>query len=171
LLLVAALAVVALWIVRATQPAGAGIPPVVLTNGAASVDAVAERFVAALSARDFRAIEALRVDETEYRRLIMPGSVKPGQAPQNMPEKKSEYFWRSANTKSIYSLATIVEQYGGKPYRLKRVEVPRVDRFAWYTAHRDPILHLVAGGEDVELQLGTIAEYGGRFKFISYYSD
>jgi hypothetical protein len=171
-MILAAVLAAAVWIWQRPQDAGAGIPPMTFGNAATSADALVERFLVALAAGDRNAIESLRVDENEYRRLIMPGSVKPGQKPQLMPDKKSEYFWRDANTKSVYTLAGIVADYGGKSYRLKTIERGRTERFAWYTAHRDPILHLEAeDGRPVRLQLGSIAELNGGFKFISYYSD
>jgi hypothetical protein len=147
-------------------------PGIQLTNGQASRAALIERFVQALSANDRKAIEALRVNEEEYRTLIMPGSVKPGQPPQQMPEAKSEYFWKHHDTLSTYTLNALLEGRGGKPYTVEKVDCPRVEELAWYTAHRDPIIHLgTAEGSVVELQVGTIAEHDGHFKFISYRSD
>jgi hypothetical protein len=152
--------------------AGAELPRIHLTNGQNSRAALIGRFVQALSANDRNAIEALRVNEEEYRTLIMPGSVKPGQPPQQMPEAKSEYFWNHHNTLSAYTLNALLKGRGGKPYTVKKIEFPRIDELAWYTAHRDPIIHLgTAEGSVVEIQVGTIAEHDGHFKFISYRSD
>jgi hypothetical protein len=102
----------------------------------------------------------------------MPGSVKPGRPPQLMPADKSEYFWRHHNTLSVYSLNGVLKGYGGESFRLKSIEHPPVEQFAWYSAYRDPILRLEnAAGEGIEIQLGSIAEYQGRYKFISYRAD
>lgn len=154
------------------EPAGAGVPDISFANSSSSPDDLVGRFVTALAANDRAAIERLRVDEREYRDVIMPGSVKPGRPPQIMPDRKSEYFWRHHNTLSVYSLDGVLKGYGGGSLRLRRVEYLRVEPFAWYTAYRDPILQLeTATGEVVSLQLGSIAEYRGRYKFISYRAD
>jgi hypothetical protein len=170
--LAAALFAVGLLTYRTVDRADAGTPDIVLANGAGSPDELVNRFLAALAANDRGQIESLRVDENEYRNLIMPGSVKSGFPPQLMPDKKSEYFWRQHNTLSVYTLVGLLKGYGGESFRLKKVEYPRVDEFIWYKAYRDPTLLLESeGGEVVELQLGSIAEYRGRYKFISYRSD
>ena len=52
--------------------AAAPHPP--LSGGASSVDDLLAKFVAAIEAKDVAALDALRVDETEYRKIIMPGS-------------------------------------------------------------------------------------------------
>ncbi len=126
----------------------------------------------ALAANDRKGVERLAVNEHEYRALILPGSVKPGKPPQIMPEEKSAYFWRMLYTNSFYTLDNIMQGHGGKKYNLKRIEVQRVEPFAWYIAHRDPILVLEEDdGTRLDVRLGSIAEYNGQFKFISFWSD
>jgi hypothetical protein len=147
-------------------------PRIALSNALGSPDELAAAFVAALSANDRAAIERLRINEQEYLTLILPGSVKPGSPPQVMPRRKSEYFWSHNNSLNLYSLDALMRSSGGRQLRLERLELPQADRRAWYVVHRDPILHLVqADGSQVELQLGSVAEHGGRFKFISYRAD
>jgi hypothetical protein len=170
--LAAALIAIGLVARNGAERADDEFPVVALSNGATSPDELVSRLLAALAVNDRTGIERLRVDENEYRRLIMPGSVQPGSPPQLMPENKSKYFWQRHDTLSLYSLAGILKGYAGQSFRLKRIDYPRVEQFAWYSAYRDPIAHLeTEAGETVDLPLGSIAEYRGRYKFISYHFD
>jgi hypothetical protein len=154
---------------RYDVPPGA---PVGLANGQPSRAALVDRFVDALSVHDRAAIERLRVDENEYRRLIVPGSVKPGQPPQTIPDQKLDYFWKRNATLDLYTLDGLLASFPAEKYDVEGIEVHRVEQLAWYTVHRDPIIHLRSkAGVAVDLQLGSIAEHDGRFKFISYQSD
>ena len=78
------------------------------------MDELLGRFVAALEANDGAALEALRVDETEYRKIIMPGSVKPGQPPQKLSPAADQYFWESLDTKSRYGGRALLAGYRGR---------------------------------------------------------
>jgi hypothetical protein len=151
--------------------AAAGIPDTSLTNGAGSPDELVNRFLTALAANDRGRIEDLRVDENEYRNVI--ARLRHGQvATTTDARQQSEYFWRRNNTLSVYSLNGVLKGYGGESFRLKKIDYARIDEFVWYKAYRDPVLHLeTEAGEPVDLQLGSIAEYRGRYKFISYNSD
>lgn len=170
--LAGALMAIGLLTYQTADRVDASIPRIAFAGGADSVEALAQHFLAALAANDRQGIERLRVDETEYRAFIMPGSVKPGQPPQIMPEDKSEYFWRHHNTLSYYTLNNLLKIHGDNNYRLEKVDAPRVQQYAWYTAHRAPILHLqTEDGHELQIQLGSIAEHEGRFKFISYRFD
>jgi hypothetical protein len=167
-----ALVALALWGSSVALRTEADLPEIRFANAKPSRDALIAGFVQALSANDREAIEKLRIDQNEYRNFILPGSVKPGRPPQIMPDDKNAYFWQHHNTLSVYSLGGLLKSYGGKIWSVRKIEYPRVDEFAWYIAHRDPIIHLQSeDGTVTTLQVGTIAEHNGRFKFISYRSD
>lgn len=171
-LLTLAFLALGLWTRAIASPTAVGPPKIRLSNAELGREILIEKFVAALSTADREDIERLRIDENEYRSLILPGSVQPGQPPRIIPADKSRYFWQLGDTKSRYSLNALLRSYGGRPYSIDRVDFQRVERFAWYTAHRDPVIYLKASNGTVhELRLGSIAEFNGRYKFISYYSD
>lgn len=155
-----------------TAPRGAALHPP-LSGGASSVDELLEKFVAALGAKDGKALEALRVDEDEYRKIIMPGSVKPGQPPQKLSPAADEYFWQSLNMKSLYGGRALLAGYGGRQYRVKSVTwVKGIDDYAWYRCYdRLELTMLDADGEEHVLDTGSVAEVDGRFKFISFIRD
>jgi len=142
-----------------------------LTGGAASIDELIGKFVRALDAKDARALHRLRVTETEYRDIIIPGTVKPGAAPRaDVSQQTSEFFWSVMNQKSEDFARAFIKGLGGRHYKRKELTFSKGTReFAWYTAHGD--VHLIledAAGRRQELNTGTIAEIGGRYKFIGF---
>jgi len=152
-------------------PAANGAPQITLETAASSRDELIGQFLAALSANDREAIERLRINESEYLDLVLPGSVQRGKPPQIMPEKKSVFFWHYLDTRSRYFLRALTRRFAGKPLELTSVEVQKVEPLLWYTVHRDPILHVKYEDKILDIHIGSIAEIDGQFKFISYYTD
>jgi hypothetical protein len=144
--------------------------PAPLAHAAASVDALIDRFLAALATKDKAAIEQLRVSEAEYRDVILPGSVPPGQPPKIYPEPTSRYFWNLLNTKSQYSLNSVIAGAGGHTLLRKETRYQKgVQEYAWYRAYKHPELTLVdEQGQEIQLSTGSIAEVNGQYKFISF---
>ena len=155
-----------------TAPRGAAPHPP-LSGGASSVDELLGRFVKALEANDGDALEALRVTEDEYRKIIMPGSVKPGEPPQKLSPKADEYFWQSLDTKSLYGGRALLAGYKGRTYRITNVTwLKGIDDYAWYRCYDRLELTLVdQRGEELKLNTGSVAEVDGQFKFISFIRD
>jgi len=153
-------------------PGGAAAHPP-LSGGASSVDELLGKFVTALENNDRDALEALRVDETEYRKIIMPGSVPPGQPPQRLSPAADEYFWESLNGKSIYNRMYLLHSFGGHRYRIKSVEwLKGIRDFAWFRCYDRLELTLVDDqGTEHVVNTGSVAQVGGRFKFISFIRD
>ena len=153
-------------------PSGARAHPP-LSGGTSSVDELLGRFVAALEANDGAALEALRVSEDEYRKIIMPGSVKPGQPPQKLSPAADEYFWQSLNLKSLYGGRALLAGYSGRKYRIRNVTwLKGIDDYAWYRCYdRLELTMLDESGEEHMLNTGSVAEVDGRFKFISFIRD
>jgi len=141
-----------------------------LQHAAPSVDALLDQFVKALARRDEQALHRLRVNEQEYRRIIIPGTVKPGEPPRQVAEEPSQFFWSMLNQKSEDVARTFLEQYGGHTLKRKNVSFTKGTRqFAWYTALGDVRLTLEdESGQVRELGTGTIAEIDGRYKFIGF---
>lgn len=167
---------------NATQPIsvpdGAQATPAVvavdrLTGGAVSVDELIDRFVAALAAGDTAAVEALRITEAEYRGVLIPGSVAPGEPPQVVSEQGLEYFWTEMSQKSAAHRAAILARFGGRPLTRVRYSFDKGEReFAGYKAYQR--LRLVLRdeqGQEVELGTGSIVERDGVFKFASFIRD
>lgn len=156
-----------------TAPRAAAPPHPALSGGADSVDELLGEFVAAIEAKDVAALDALRVDETEYRKIIMPGSVKPGQPPQKLSAAADQYFWESLDTKSRYGGRALIAGYGGRKYRVTDVTWKKgVGEYAWFRCYDRLQLTMVdEDGEEHVLDSGSVAEIDGRFKFISFIRD
>ena len=170
-----AVAGVGVWVTLALSSWSSGDRPTSfeLSDGAPSVDALVDRLLHAIATNDAGALTRLRVTESEYRTFIMPGSVQQGEPPQMFPERESKFFWGLLDTKSTYAGKSLLRSYGGHGYTVKTIEYPKgTTAFAWYTAYRDPELTLERDdGEIGQLRIGSIAEVGGRYKFIAFNSD
>ncbi len=167
------LATIALGVLAGTgcnSSAGAAAENPRLRKGAPSVDALVEQFGQALRDGDKAKLHDLRVTEDEYRSLILPGSVDEGHPRWRYSDQESRYLWSMLNTKSIYTEASILEAWGGRPFKIKSVKYRGgTKRYADYTAYKQLSLMLEdEGGREDELRIGSIAEVGGVYKFISY---
>jgi len=153
------------------EPAAPTVPPdPKFSNASLSIDDLVNRFLSAVEANDDHAVEALRVTEAEYRDIILPGSVEPGQPAQRYRDQESEYFWGVLNGKSLYSRAIMMHAYGGKNFKLQKFDFRKgVRNWAGYKAYEKLELTLKAeDGQVIQLPTGSIAEVGGQFKFVSF---
>jgi hypothetical protein len=178
-ILVSILAIVVTAVLSGTTVNGAHVarpeprphPP--LSGGASSVDELLGKFVAARAAHDRDALEALRVDELEYRKIIMPGSAEPGRAPQKLSPAADEYFWQSLNGKSTYHRQGLLHAYGGRRYEIRDVQWQKgIKDHLWFRCYDRLELTVVDdGGAEHVIATGSVAEVDGRFKFISFIRD
>lgn len=144
-----------------------------LTGGAASLDELVDAFLAELRARDREGLEALRVNEEEYRSILVPGSVDPGKPPQKMSEDGLRYFWTEMSQKSAAHREAILKAFGGRSLARVRYGFEKgVRDFAGYRAYEKLVLVLRdEKGAEVEIHTGSIVERDGRFKFASFIRD
>jgi len=169
-MLVAALFALGFATFGSADPAAAAAAKPQLSGGAKSIDALLDAFLKALQAKDEQALTQLRVDHREYREVIIPGTVKPGQPPRNVPEETAEFFWSMINQKSLDVGYALMKNFGGHQYTRKEVTYSKGTReFGWYKAHGDVRLQLEdEHGAMRELHTGAIAEVDGRYKFIGF---
>lgn len=144
-----------------------------LEGGAASMEELLDEFIEGLEAGDRGALSNLRVSEDEYRNVIVPGSVEPGEPPQILSEEASEYFYGVLHGKSQYNRNALLREFGGKKLEVKSYSFEKGEKqYADYKAHRRLEIEVVdEEGKSYELRTGSIAEVDGRFKFISYIRD
>jgi len=145
-------------------------PQLEFTNASSSIEDLVDRFLRAVEAGNQQAVDSLRVTEDEYRKIILPGSVEPGEPPQNFSDEASQYFWGVLNGKSLYHRASMMHGYGGKKFKLKKIGYQKgIRKWEGYTAYEKLLLTLeTEDGEEVVLPTGSIAEVGGRYKFVSF---
>ncbi len=144
-----------------------------LEHAAPSIDVLVDRFLAALSKKDRKSLQRLRVTKREYIDIIMPGTAEPGHTQRKYPEEKATYWWDTLNEKSLYSEIALLNGYGGQKYKVRDVSWAKgVQQFAGYTGYAQ--LRLVVEddeGESHEIDTGSVAEVHGRYKFVSYVRD
>jgi hypothetical protein len=156
-----------------SEPPTERATPAGLTGGAASLEELLDRFITQLRARSREGLEALRVSEDEYRSILVPGSVDPGQPPQVMNEDGLAYFWTEMSQKSAAHRDAILRRFGGRPLARVRYGFEKgVREFAGYRAYEKLVVVLrdEQGGE-IEIHTGSIVERDGRFKFASFIRD
>lgn len=149
-------------------------PPIELTDGAPSVEALMDRFLDALARQDEAALTRLRVNKAEYTRVIMPGQIQKGQTPPPPDEKVSDFAWSLLNTKSLFFTQNLMKEFGGRTSVRKAVRFTRPPlEYAWYRALGE-VRVTVEDPEDKReylLSSGWIAEVDGKYKFIGFEYD
>lgn len=144
-----------------------------LRGGASSRDELIDRFLQALREKDRDALRRLRLSESEYRDIVLPGHVAVGEPLRKYPEDVSQFAWRLLNTKSFYYEALLLGDFGGHTYEIQGMEYEEgTQSYATYTAYKQLRLQLQRDdGAEVELRTGSVADIAGQFKFVSYIRD
>ncbi len=142
-------------------------------GGARSERELIDDFLKALETKDEHALRRLRVTEAEYRDIIIPGNVDPGQPPRVMAANWTDYAWLNLNDRSTVHEQRLLAEDGGRPLTLESVRFEGGQRqYAGYTAHKQLRLKVRdASGTEREVRTGSIAEVAGKFKFISFIRD
>jgi hypothetical protein len=142
-------------------------------GGAGSQRQLIHELLEALEAKDANALRRLRVSETEYRNIIIPGNVPPGQPPRTLTPHWLDYAWANLETRSSYSELSLLQEFGGHKLAVKDVSFDKGEKqYAGYTAYRQLRLTVEdSDGAQRVLRTGSIAQVGGRFKFISLIRD
>jgi hypothetical protein len=144
-----------------------------LQDGARSIDDLVQHFVLAIRQNDEGALRNLRVNEEEYRDVILPGSAAPGEPPRAYAPDLVEFLWGSLDVKNRYGERDLLKAYGGRMLTLEKSSFQRgVREYAGYTAHRRLALTLLdEQRKEVRFEVGSVAQVGDRYKFISFMRD
>lgn len=139
-----------------------------LAGGATSVDALLDQFLDAVAANDEVALHHLRVTETEYRSIIVPGTVDVGAPPRHVTPKITTFFWHMLDAKSRDFAYQTLSEFGGQHLQRRSVSYTKgIRKFGGYTAYGDVHLEVATDeGKELQVRSGTIAEVDGRYKFI-----
>ncbi len=144
--------------------------PPALAHTFSSEDALAERVLGALAARDITALQALPLSEGEFRRVVWP-ELPASRQEANVP---LDYAWRTLDQNSRGHLAETVHEHGGRRYHLVRVQFDGGSTpYRSFTVHRRArVVVRDATGEEHHLRLfGSVLERGREFKLFSYVAD
>lgn len=138
-----------------------------LDGGARSVGALAKQLLAAIQARDERAMHALRLSFREFEVICWP------EFPESRPITRitAADAWEFSLTSSLAGAGRTVGQYGGRSLELVRVDVARREPYRNFQLHRGVVIVArdAADGSQVSLRfLPSIVERHGRFKALLY---
>lgn len=145
--------------------------PAEFEGGASSRDALARRFLAAVSARDTAAFAALMVSRAEFAWLVFPHHI------YAIPpyELDPEIFWMRLTAGSAKGLGRTLERLGGKPLAFQSLDCRRdtlqvksgpIRVWSWCgVRYREGDTLLT------RRLFGSIVEREGRFKLLSYAND
>jgi hypothetical protein len=140
-----------------------------LANTYPSADEVARAVLGALERRDRAALEALSLNETEFRDHVWPG------LPAARPERNLpfSYVWGDLRQKSNAGLSRTLSEHGGRRYELTRVTFAGQTAFGAYTVHRQATLHVTdASAATLDLRvLGSMIAMDAEWKVFSYVVD
>jgi hypothetical protein len=146
---------------------------VALRDGAQSIDELVQDFVVAVHRKDEDTLRSLRVNSKEYRELIIPGSVDPQEPPRQFTDDWLEFLWGRLDVRNRYGERDLLRQYGGRTLVVEEAAFRKsVREYRGYTAHRQLDLKLRDDlGAEVTFEMGSIAQVGDRYKFISFTRD
>lgn len=135
-----------------------------------SAEEAAEAFLEALAADDVERMRSGALTGEEFADVVWP------ELPSSRPNHNVplDYAWRDLNQKSTNSLRRVARRYGGRRYRLERVEfLSETTDYITFAVHRDARLVLVdEEGVTRRLRLfGSMIERGGRWKLFSFVND
>jgi hypothetical protein len=140
------------------------VPP--LANTHPSPASLASAVLDALARGDRSALEALALNETEFRDHVWP------QLPAARPERNLpfSYVWRDLRQKSTQALSVVLSREGGKRYELVDVRFARETDYRTYRVHREATLRVRdPGGMETDLRVcGSMMEKDGAWKVFSY---
>ena len=137
-----------------------------LRNGSPSIEALVNRWAAAVSARDTAELNAMVLDRAEFAWLYYPDS-KLGKPPYEMPP---ELLWAQFLTNSDEGAKRVLNRFGGSPVIVGSVSCPATKTEGPNRLHEGCLVRLEsaqAGREPLRL-FGTIFERDGRFKFVGF---
>jgi hypothetical protein len=156
--------VVASALALASSVACSRVPP--LSNTYPSAAALASAVLDAVARRDRASLEALALNETEFRDHVWP------QLPAARPERNLPFafVWGDLRQKSILTLANVIAREGGQRYELIDVRFAGDTDYRTYRVHREATLRVRdATGQERDLRVcGSMIEQEGAWKVFSY---
>jgi hypothetical protein len=135
-----------------------------------SAEEASRAFLEALAENDFEKLRAMALGEEEFADVVWP------ELPSSRPNRNLplDYAWRDLSQKSTSSLRRVAHRYGGRRFRLERVDfLGETTEYTTFAVHREARLTLIdEEGVQQRLRLfGSMIERGGRFKLFSFVND
>jgi hypothetical protein len=143
------------------------VPP--LQNTRVSAEQVAAAVLDALARTDRPALEALALNDAEFRAHVWP------ELPASRPERNLpySYVWGDLHQKSQIGLSQTLAAHGGVRYELISVRFGGQTKYPSAVVHRAAIMRVRdTSGAERELRVsGSMIEKDGAWKVFSYVVD
>lgn len=144
-----------------------GPSPDSLAHGSASMEALVERWVAAVEKSDTAALNRMVMNRAEFAWFYYPES-KMSKPPYEAPP---ELFWGQLLGSSDEGARGVLKALGGKSVKLKKLTCPNAPTVEGLNRlHEGCELTLQVAGKTLAegVYFGTILERDHRFKFVGY---
>jgi hypothetical protein len=139
-----------------------------LANGQPSLEALGKAVVAALEAKDGRALLGLSVSQGEFERRLFGALVGDPEQRKFGPGPA----WKNMSSESLVAMGNALNKHGGKGHVFVSLEATRKEERPGLVLHHAPKLTVKdAGGNSLELPiLGEVVEHSasGTFLVLSF---
>jgi hypothetical protein len=140
-----------------------------LANTQSSAETLAQAVLDALARRDRPALEALALDEREFRDHVWP------ELPAARPERNLpfSYVWGDLRQKSALALSSTLASSDGQRYELVAVRFSRQTPYPSYVVFHDSLFRIRRpDGTETDVRVcGSMLSKSGRWKVFSYVVD
>jgi hypothetical protein len=143
-----------------------------LIHARSSVEKLTHEVLELIHKKDVESLEKVALSEDEFKRYIWP------EVPWSRPEMNMpfSYYWGDHSQKSYWALRRVLEEHGGKKYKLVRVNFAKGERdYKNVKLYGDTRLIVKdENGQEKKLNIfGSILELKGKkqFKLLSYIHD
>ena len=143
--------------------------PVPLANTRNSPEALATAVLDAVARGDRMALEALALNEQEFRYHVWP-DLPAARPERNLP---FSYVWGDLHQKSDGALTALLQAHGGRTYTLIDVAFDGETKYASYDVRRAATFRVRdASGAEMDLRVsGSMREKDGAWKVFSFVVD
>ena len=155
---------------RRFRAAAGGDSASAFTGGSDSRSALVRRFVRAIAANDTNDLRAMAIHAREFSDIYYPAS------PYSHPPylQPISFAWRMIQDPSTAGLGKLLKRLGGKPVRFvaERCDANVLHEGA-VTRYAGCLVDIVdeTGAKVTKRYYGSVVEYKGQFKFLSYTND
>lgn len=142
--------------------------PVLLRGGGDSPEQLIQFALDKLAANHESGLDSLTITRYEHDSLLIP-QMPIGQAPKELTDLNMAYvMMRRTNMKG---LRRALDEYGGRQYKLKKVEFPKpLEVYGTFTVYRETLVTVSdsAANEFVLPIFGSIVSDGSRYKLAAF---
>lgn len=141
-------------------------PGIILDNSFSSIEDLTEGFLKALNDRDLQGMMLIAADKDEFETYLWPHLPASNPGTNLTPE----FVWEQSQIKSLSSLRSTINRYGGRDMKLVGVELSGdVRGYGRLKLFMEPEVIVTIDGLEKKIQIfGSVMELEGEYKIYSY---